>query len=68
MYEIVNQGMIRQNNTEQNRTEQNRRGWKKEDDNKEKNKVNHNQNKEICYIKETFQIKPKCPNKTKLSN
>ena len=24
MYEIVNQGMIRQNNTEQNRTEQNR--------------------------------------------
>ena len=58
MYEIVNQGMIRQNNTEQNRK---KRGWKKEDENKEKNKVNHNQNKEICYIKETFQIKPKCP-------
>ena len=65
MYEIVNQGMIRQNNTEQNRK---KRGWKKEDENKEKNKVNHNQNKEICYIKETFQIKQNFPNKTKLSN
>ena len=61
MYEIVNQGMIRQNNTEQNRAEQNRRGWKKEDENKEKNKVSHNQNKEICYIKKTFQIKQNYP-------
>ena len=35
MYEIVNQGMIRQNNTEQNRTEQKRR----EEDGKNKMKI-----------------------------
>ena len=38
-----------------------KRRWKKEGENKEKNKVSHNKNKEICYIKETFQIKPNCP-------